>query len=155
MSVFDDIDAVEKAFTKESVLQSVLDTEKNGWDVVLHITEYPKGHELSSYITLLWQLSDDTPLRNSENTKNYDLEWLTASFDCDISKAGKVRTIAVAKFNELEVEHADSAIGLDGSFYIGRDGQLGLTPMDFDMFFEKALSKQNIANTEIKTKASH
>ena len=52
-----------------------------------------------------------------KNTAGHNLEYITAIFDCDISAIDKVRTVTVTHFNELEVEHTDAVIGLDGNFY--------------------------------------
>lgn len=155
MSIYDDIDTMKitEVLTKENILQSVLDAEKNGWRMLLYITEYPAEHKLSSYVTLIWSLDNDTFLGDNKNTAGHNLEYINAYFDCDISTINAVKTVNVTRFKELEVEHIDATIGLDGNFYIGRSGQLGLTPKDFEQIFERALSNYN-ANKDDNSKVN-
>lgn len=145
MSIFDDANMaiIERAFTKEHILESISNAKSNNQDVLLHINEYPTANQLSSYATLSWALDKDTYLGDKKNTANYELSHITASFCCDVSVIDNVRNVSVTHFCELEIEHEDASKGLDGNFFLGRDEELAISPIDFESILKEAASIYN------------
>ncbi|MBO6225000.1 MAG: hypothetical protein J6N72_06070 [Psychrobacter sp.] len=145
ISIFDDAasNEVEKAFTKDNVIQSVIDGYKNGWTPQFNYQEYPLGDKLESYALLSWHLDDSSYLFNPENTAGLQLNYIHAQFECKIDSTGDEVKVEIIRFKELEVEHEDSVSGLDGEFYVRDSEYLIIKPKDFTEIFERAITTWN------------
>lgn len=145
MSVFDDqnSDLINKAFTKENIIQSIVDGYKNGWTPQLYYKEHTSDDKLNSYALLSWTLDESSYLANKDNTAGYQLNHITAMFDCSVGTTSEVATVKVKAFMELEVEHDDSISGVDGEFYVRNNEHLIIEAKDFDEILKKAASERN------------
>lgn len=145
MSIFDDENeaVVNKAFTKENVIQSIKDGYKNGWTPQICYEEYDPDDKLENYVLLAWQLDNPSYLGNPDNTAGFQLEYITAMFGCNIDSTGEAIIIEVGEFKELEVEHEESTSGLDGLFYVRDNKHLVVEAKDFKEAFENAVAAWN------------
>lgn len=142
MSIFDKDEAIEAVFTKENIIQSIMDGNKNGWTPQFHYEEYPLDHKLQSYVLLTWQLDEDSVLGNKQYTADEELCYVTALFDSEIDSSGDLIQIKILSLRELEVEHDDSISGKDGEFYI-RGDKLTVGISDFKELIKGAVAKYN------------
>lgn len=142
MSIFDKDESIEAVFTKENIIQSIIDGNKNGWSPQFHYKEYPLDHKLQSYVLLGWQLDEDSVLGNKQYTADEQLCYVTALFDSEIDSSGDAIQIAMLSLRELEVEYDDSISGIDGELYI-RGDKLTVDISDFKELIKGAVVKYN------------
>ena len=145
MSIFDDHnnDIINKAFTKEHLIQSIVDGYNNSQQVQLNYKECLPDDNLSGYALLSWSLDEPSYLANKENTAGYQLSHVTAMFDCTVDSTSDVTTIKVTAFKELEIEYDDSVSGVDGEFYMRNNEHLAIEVNDFDEVFKKSADEGN------------
>ena len=145
MSIFDNEASaiIDKAFTKDNIIQSIEYCYKNECPPHFHYQEGCLKPQSNSYATLSWWLDDLSNLGRSENTAGYQLEYITAYFDCNIDSTGDVVLVEITGFKEIEVEHEESVSGLDGEYYIRNSKYLSVEPKDLKDVFERAVAANN------------